>query len=258
MGSGRSRRRCRGRARRLCHVGRGAFERQGPRRRRRLRRGDCGEVRPAAVRLQPRRRAGRAEPGLRVVPDLQPRRRRGAPAAGHHHVLRRTAKPARRDDRARHGELDRRREEDRQARRRARDPLRQARPVARRRADVRKHPGPEAGACRRPDPAGLEGERGNRRPVQADRGDARRRRLRDHDPRGAVPLPARALRARERRRVVPQEGQAEVQGPRPRRQPGRHLEGGRCSRRPGPSSTAACSSTAASTRRSRSTRRRGR
>jgi hypothetical protein len=63
------------------------------------------------------------------------------------------------------------------------------------------------------------------RPAPAARGDARRRDVRDRDSGGPVPLPARPVRARLPGCALPEDGQAAVEGPRPRRQPGRDLEG---------------------------------
>ena len=91
-------------------------------------------------RAHARRRAGRAEPQLRVVPDVEPRRRRRAPAGRHHDALRRLAQPARRDHRARHGRaIDAQKKTSRWPA--APDPLRQAGAVAGCRADVRQHQG---------------------------------------------------------------------------------------------------------------------
>ena len=65
------------------------------------------------------------------------------------------------------------------------------------------------------------GDRGAAPPA---RGDARRRRVRDHDPRGAVPLPARArTSAPARSRATSRRAKPRSQGADPRRQPGRHV-----------------------------------
>ncbi len=85
--------------------------------------------------------------------------------------------------------------------------------------------GLQRSACRRSHPAGVEGRAGDGGVAQAARGDARRRRLRDHDPRSAVPLPARAVRARVPGGELLQGRQAEQQGADPRREPGCHVEG---------------------------------
>ena len=89
--------------------------------------------------------------------------------------------------------------------------------------------------------------RPGRRPWRcaAARADARRRRLRPLHPDGAVPLPAGPVRARLHGRGLLQAGEAALQGAGARRQPRRHLQGGRCSSAPGATSTRASSSTAA-------------
>ena len=70
----------------------------------------------------------------------------------------------------------------------------------------------------------LEGGAADRRAGQADRGHARRRRLRAHGAPRRVPLPARSLRAHLPGGLVPQDQQAARQDHRARRQPERRLE----------------------------------
>ena len=74
--------------------------------------------------------------------------------------------------------------------------------------------------------ARVEGRAADGRAAPAARGDARRRRVRDLDPDGAVPLPAGTVRARLPGRVVLQAREAAQQGADPRRQRGRHVEEG--------------------------------
>ena len=79
--------------------------------------------------------------------------------------------------------------------------------------------------------------------AQADRGHARRRRVRDVHPQGALPLPARALRARLHGGQLPEDGQAEVEGAGAGRQRRDHSRRRGCSRRPSRTTTPASSST---------------
>ena len=171
-----------------------AVEGQGAGGRRRLRRRDRGQVRAAAVGPQDRRRAGRAERCVRLVPGQQPRARRQPHAGRHHDAVRRARAPARRDDRA--SDMVASIDAGEEGRRAgfaaptiAYDKLVLSPGVELMWDGVA---GPEGRQRLGPHPAGLEGRAGDGGAAPAARGDARRRRLRDHDARGAVPLPARA------------------------------------------------------------------
>ena len=186
---------------------------------------------------------------LRLLPDLQPRARRQPPARRPDHAVRRAAHAATASRScATWSRVDRRR-----AARRSRSPA--APTIGYDKLVV--SPGVDLmfdsveglrPAHAAASPACVESRARDRGAAPPARGDARRRRLRAHHSRGAVPLPARPVRARLPGRVRTSRTPSRAQGADPGRQPGCHVEGRRCSRRSGPSSTAAWSNTAPSTR----------
>ena len=106
-----------------------------------------------------------------------------------------------------------------------RDPgLRQARRRPRHRPEIRLHRGLQRG-CGRDHAAQLEGRRSDRAVAAQARGDAGRRPVRDRGTTRTLPLPAGALRARERGRILSHAGQAQVQDPDSRRQGQLHQAG---------------------------------
>ncbi len=131
--------------------------------------------------------------------------------------------------------------------RRRRTGLRPADRVAGHRLHDRRHRRPGLGAGDRPDHARLEGRAADGGAAPPARGHARRWRLRDIHPQGALPLPAGALRARVHGGQLLQGRQAArprcwCSTPTPRSRARRA-----CSRRPSRTTTPASSSTAPTT-----------
>jgi hypothetical protein len=104
-------------------------------------------------------------------------------------------------------------------------------------------PGLTTAARQRRRHARLEGRPADGGAAPPARIDARRRRVRDGHPEGALPLPARALRTGLHGGQLPEGGQAEVQAAGARRQPRDPVARRPCSSAPSSSTTTACWST---------------
>ena len=221
------------------------FDRPRRHRRRRLRRQHRRAL-PQDVGRQRRRHAGRAQPQLHLVPDLQPGHRRPQ-ADGRHHARLRRPQGAGREGGAGRRHRHRRGGQEGAPGRRRRTGLRPADRFAGHRLHDRRHRRPGLGAGHRPGHAQLEGRAADRGAAQAARGHARWRRVRDIHPQGALPLPARALRARLHGGQLFQGRQAAAPRcwcwtPTPRSRARRG-----CSRRPSRTTTPASSNTAPTT-----------
>jgi hypothetical protein len=142
-----------------------------------------------------------------------------ATADGRHHARLRRPEGHGHQGGAGRGHGGRCRRQEGAAGRRRRTALRPARRVARHRLHVGPGRRPSGRRRQRPRGACLEGRPADGGPAPAARVHGRRRRGRDLDPQGALPLPARAVRARLHGGQLPEDRQAEEQAAGARRQP---------------------------------------